>query len=111
MNIHIRVPSLLEQNKKLPESSYYLDVTNFLIENAEIKNKTRREARSKTLEEINEAFNYSIELFKKDKNEYTSNQKEWFLKKKIFLCDKRKKLQVKHLKIILDEAKKNNFFN
>lgn len=101
------IPHLIKQNEHLPQSSYYLDVANFLIDESWIENKKRRAARIIVLEEIKENFERSITLFKEDKKNYNAVQKQWFMERKIRINEKLEKLQRQHMKMILSESEKN----
>jgi hypothetical protein len=70
------IPSLIEPNKDFPNSSYYLDVTAFLIKEADqrFKDKAAEEIRSNAIKKIEEMFTYSLTLFKKDKKKYQPQQ-------------------------------------
>jgi|GEM_PF-1991194 len=104
------IPNLIEQNKHLPESSYYLDVADFLVEeaNKRFADKPIKQIRINTLEKIQEMFEYSFDLFENDKKEYKTGQKQRYLERKIRYCERQKELQKKHIKMIIAESEKTD---
>jgi len=106
------IPSVIGQTKHLPESGYYLALADYFIDETKNWKETKsKELRVLTLEKIMEAFNWSTSLFKEDKKNYNPKQLQWFLERKILVCKKWEKLQRLNLKMILDDAEKNIFFN
>ncbi|MDD3262408.1 MAG: hypothetical protein PHR61_01050 [Candidatus Absconditabacteria bacterium] len=75
---------LTQETKHLPNSSFYLGLTEFFTNDAlkEIKNRKTRECRVKIIEKIQSDLKYALNIFKEDKVNYEENQKQYFLKKK-----------------------------
>jgi len=106
------VPSLIKENEHLPSSSYYLALTNLLIDEAakeREKNKTGRHIRTRTLIDIHENFLYCILLFRQDKEDYTKSQKQWFMERKIRTDKKIEELCNRHVKKVIRETKGSIF--
>jgi hypothetical protein len=70
----------------------------------EIQNKKDRESRIKIIEKLQEDLNYAIYTFKNDKKNYEDNQKQDFLRKKIYLDQKIKNLWDIHIKMLKKEC-------
>ena len=102
------IPKLSQVYKGHPSAMYGIAATNFLVEDMEngIGGKCKQ-LRRRGLEEIHQAFQYTIELFKKERHEYTDKQRQLFLERKIDTGERIFAIQKKHLTMIFTEMMKN----
>jgi beta-galactosidase beta subunit len=97
--------ALTKDTQHLPESSFYLGCADVLTKEAskEFSQIHRRNSRYRLLQEAEESLKYALILFEKDKIHYQENQKNGFLERKYCIDNELKKLQVKHIKMLIDE--------
>lgn len=103
------IPKLSKEYEGHPTAMYGIAATDFLVKDMEkeIGGKCKQ-LRCRGLEEINQAFQYTINLFKKEKHKYTNKQIQLFLERKIHTGEKIFKIQKKHITMIFTEMTKNN---
>lgn len=99
------VNALIRDTQHLPDSAFDLWYADNLTHKAlqSIEKIPKRSSRCKLLEEMETALASALELFSQDKKNYTSVQKEWFLTRKYHVDENLKKLQVKHIKMLIKE--------
>jgi hypothetical protein len=102
---HDDIVCLTKDTGHIPDSWFYLGYADILIKDAanEMKHAMRRYERVKILQDITTEIERAIKLFTQDKNEYTSLQREWFLKRKKVIDEELKALQISHIKMLISE--------
>lgn len=97
--------TLTKDTLHLPPSAYILWSADILTQTAihEFPKNHRRYRRIKLIEEASDNLLYAIFLFAQDKENYTAEQKKWFLERKYRVDENLKKLQVIHIKMLIKE--------
>ena len=100
------IDSILKINKWQPDCNYYLDVSDFLINNSNeaTKEKSFRKL-PKRIEKIEGYLSLALSFFEEEKNSLNENQIKWFVLKKNLIKNRLELLKTLSLK---NNGKLNN---
>jgi len=99
------VNALIKDTQHLPDSAFDLWYADHLAHQAlqTIEQTPKRFSRCKLIEEIELTLASALELFSQDKKRITPEHKNWLVTRKYSLDENIKKLQVKHIKMLIKE--------